>query len=164
MKYSHTFNKFKLIKESVEDDDCCDEETLDEESTTASVDGFETPAAFGKVKKKTAEVLGFRKAKQEKRNTVKNESKFMKMARSLYLEDSSTKINDYSNSKYKILVGRKTNLLKNMKERYETKSSDNGDIHYIDKGHHFATLEDHAGHLVMMHDGSLNDYGYRNKS
>lgn len=85
MKYSHTFNKFRL-NEITEEDDCCDDDeiTLDEDSTTASVEGFETPAAFGKVKKKTAEVLGFRKAKQEKRNTVKNESKFMNMVKQIH--------------------------------------------------------------------------------
>jgi len=54
---------------------------LDEESTTASVDGYNIPAAFGKVKDDTVNQLGFKKANAPKKNI--KESLFMKMAKQM---------------------------------------------------------------------------------
>lgn len=54
---------------------------LDEESTTAGVDGYNIPAAFGKVKDDTVNQLGFKKASSPKKNI--KESLFMKMAKQM---------------------------------------------------------------------------------
>jgi hypothetical protein len=54
---------------------------LDEESTTGSVEGYNIPAAFGKVKDDTVNQLGFKKASSPKKNI--KESLFMKMAKQM---------------------------------------------------------------------------------
>jgi hypothetical protein len=54
---------------------------LDEESTTASVEGYNIPAAFGKVKDSTVDQLGFKKANSPKKNI--KESLFVKMAKQM---------------------------------------------------------------------------------
>jgi len=54
---------------------------LDEESTTAGVEGYNIPAAFGKVKDDTVNQLGFKKASSPKKNI--KESLFMKMAKQM---------------------------------------------------------------------------------
>ena len=54
---------------------------LDEESTTAGVEGYNIPGAFGKVKDDTVNQLGFKKASDSKKNI--KESLFMKMAKQM---------------------------------------------------------------------------------
>jgi hypothetical protein len=54
---------------------------LDEESTTASVDGYNIPAAFGKVKSDTVNQLGFTQVSKSKKNV--KESVFMRMAKQM---------------------------------------------------------------------------------
>jgi hypothetical protein len=54
---------------------------LDEESTTASVDGYNTPYAFGKANDDTVNQLGFKKAKSLNKNI--KESLFVKMAKQM---------------------------------------------------------------------------------
>lgn len=74
--------------------------------------------------------------------------------------ESSNKIIDYSNSKNKILVGLKTNLLRNMLDRYEHEEDDDS-VYFFNKGNHFATLFDRGTrYQVIQHDGKLNDYGW----
>ena len=69
-------------------------------------------------------------------------------------------IKDYSNSRNKILVGLKTNLLKDMKDRYEYKE-DGKNIHFFNKGNHIATLFDvGTRYQELRHNGTINDYGY----
>jgi hypothetical protein len=59
------------------------------------------------------------------------------------------------------LVGKKTNLLSDMKERYEYDI--NGDeIYFFDDGYHFGTLYKEGRFLELRHDGSINEYGWRN--
>jgi hypothetical protein len=68
---------------------------------------------------------------------------------------------DYSKSKSKILVGLKTNLLKDMKDRYDFEE-DNDNIHFFDKGNHIGTLFDVGSRFQeLRHDGSIDDKGYR---
>jgi len=71
------------------------------------------------------------------------------------------KINDYSNSKNRILVGLKTNLLKDMKERYKHEKAKE-EIYFFDNyGNHFATLFDEGTrYQVLRHNGTLNGYGW----
>ena len=76
--------------------------------------------------------------------------------------DESYQKLDYSNSKNVIIVGLKTNLLRNMKDRYDYQE-DGNDIHFFDdNGFHFGTLFD-AGtrYQQLRHDGKLDDYGWR---
>ncbi len=56
--------------------------------------------------------------------------------------NEAKKMNDYENSRNIILVGLKTNLLRDMLDRYEHEE-DGDSIHFFDKkGNHFATLFD----------------------
>lgn len=74
--------------------------------------------------------------------------------------ESSNKIIDYSNSKNKILVGLKTNLLKDMLDRYEHEE-DGDSIHFFNKGNHFATLFDRGTrYQELKHNGTVNAYGW----
>lgn len=86
----------------------------------------------------------------------------MKNIKSLeeFILESSNKIVDYSNSKNKILVGRKTNLLKDMAEKYQTEVSGD-ETYYFDKGEHFATLFEDPRFPEIRHDGTLDTYGWR---
>jgi hypothetical protein len=79
-----------------------------------------------------------------------------------FLNESSIKLNDWSNSKNKILVGLKTNLLSDLKHRYGF-SEDSDMIHFFNKkGYHFATLFDvGTRYQELRHDGKLNDKGWR---
>jgi hypothetical protein len=82
-----------------------------------------------------------------------------------FIDESTKKIVDYTNSKSKILVGLKTDLLRNMKDRYETKEDKNS-IHFFDKsGNHFGTLFDLGSrYQELKHNGKLDDYGYLKES
>jgi hypothetical protein len=78
--------------------------------------------------------------------------------------ESSNKIIDYSDSKNKILVGLKTNLLKDMKDRYDFQEE--GDmIYFFDKkGNHFGTLFDlGTRYQELKNNGSIDDYGWPKK-
>jgi len=78
-----------------------------------------------------------------------------------FLNENKNNIKDYYNSKNIILVGKKTNFLSDMKERYEYDI--NGDeIYFFDDGYHFGTLYKEGRFLELKHDGSLNEYGWRN--
>ena len=82
-----------------------------------------------------------------------------------YLLNESKKKIDYSYSKNKILVGLKTNLLSDMKDRY--KYDEDGDkIHFFnDKGEHFGTLFDKGSrYQELRHNGKLNDLGWLKES
>lgn len=74
-------------------------------------------------------------------------------------------ITDFSNSKHKIIVGLKSNLIKDMKDRYEYVDVIKGEIYFF-KGRknnlvHFATLFNAGTQYQMLHhDGSLNDKGW----
>ena len=78
------------------------------------------------------------------------------------LKEMSDSIIDYSNSENKILVGTKTNLLNNMKKRYDFEI-DGDKTYFFDKkdGFHFGTLYQEGGFYELKHDGTLNDKGYR---
>jgi hypothetical protein len=82
-----------------------------------------------------------------------------------FINEAAQKIVDYSNSKSKILVGLKTDLLRNMKERYKTKE-DGDSIYFFDKsGNHFGTLFDLGSrYQELRHNGKLDDYGYLKES
>lgn len=69
---------------------------------------------------------------------------------------------DYSNSKNIILVGRKTNLLDNMYDRY-IHTVNGGETYFFSKGKHFATLYDDQRFPEIRHDGSLDDKGWIKK-
>ena len=77
------------------------------------------------------------------------------------MDGTKTKnIIDYHNSKNRISVGMKTNLLPDMKKRYEFEV--NGDeIYFFDKRFHFGTLFKEGRFFILKHDGSLNDLGWR---
>jgi hypothetical protein len=81
-----------------------------------------------------------------------------------FINESSKKILDYSNTGNKILVGLKTNLLKDMKDRYDFQE-DGDNIHFFnEKGHHFGTLFDvGTRYQELKHDGSIDNYGWIKK-
>jgi hypothetical protein len=82
------------------------------------------------------------------------------MINSKKLFENKNDIKDYYNSKNIIAVGEKTNLLANMKERYD--HDVNGDeIYFFDNGYHFGTLYKEGRFLELKHDGSVNEYGRR---
>ena len=78
------------------------------------------------------------------------------------LKEMSNGIKDYSNSKNKILVGTKSNLLNDMKKRYDFEI-DGDETYFFDKGFHFATLYQAGRFYELQHDGTLDDKGYRMK-
>jgi len=77
---------------------------------------------------------------------------------------------DYYYSSQVILVGTvfnqhswiKTNLLRDMQERYQTEEFC-GEIYYYDNGYHFGTLYKEGKFLELRHDGSLDQNGRRKK-
>jgi hypothetical protein len=70
---------------------------------------------------------------------------------------------DYYYSGKVILVGSKTNFLKDMKkEGYQTEEFF-GEIYYYDNGYHFGTLYKQGSFLELRHDGSLDENGKRKK-
>jgi len=86
---------------------------------------------------------------------------FVKTTLREFLNENKNNIKDYYNSTNIILVGEKTNLLSDMKERYEYDI--NGDeIYFFDDGYHFGTLYKKGRFLELRHDGSINEYGWRN--
>lgn len=81
------------------------------------------------------------------------------------LHEYSKKIIDYSDTKTKILVGLKTNLLRDMKERYDFQEDGDSIYFFNKKGHHFGTLFDvGTRYQELKHDGSINDYGWLKES
>jgi hypothetical protein len=78
-----------------------------------------------------------------------------------FLSINESKNIDFKNSKNKILVGLKTNLLKDMMDRYEH-VIDGDMIHFFDtKGVHFGTLFDlETRYQELRHDGRLDDKGW----
>jgi len=69
---------------------------------------------------------------------------------------------DYYYSGKVILVGTKTNLLRDMQERYQTETFGD-ETYYYDNGYHFATLYKQGKFLELRHDGSLDQNGRRKK-
>jgi hypothetical protein len=74
--------------------------------------------------------------------------------------NESKKVNDFENSRNKILVGLKTNLLKDMMDLYDYEE-DGDNIHFFDdKGNHFSTLFDRGTrYQELRHNGNVNDKG-----
>jgi hypothetical protein len=82
-----------------------------------------------------------------------------------FLNESATlkDVKDFSGSKDKILVGLKTNLLKDMLDRYESMSRGE-EIHFFNNGKHFGTLFNKGTRFQeLKHDGSLDDKGWIKK-
>jgi hypothetical protein len=79
-----------------------------------------------------------------------------------FLNEGNKKIVNYSDSKNKIIVGLKSNLLPDMLDRYESQE-DGDNIHFFDdSGKHFGTLFDKGTrYQMLLHDGSLDDKGWR---
>jgi hypothetical protein len=75
--------------------------------------------------------------------------------------NEASKMNNFEDSRNKIIVGLKTNLLKDMKERYKHQT-DRDKIHFFDdKGIHFGTLFDvGTRYQMLLHDGRLDDKGW----
>jgi hypothetical protein len=79
-----------------------------------------------------------------------------------FLNESVTlkDVKDFSGSKTKILVGLKSNLLRDMLDRYEHISRGE-EIYFFNKGKHFGTLFDKGTrYQELKHDGSIDDYGW----
>lgn len=57
---------------------------INEMSTSAGAGGYETPNAFGELPDANVEMLGYKKAKKKKSNTV-TESAFKRLSKELYL-------------------------------------------------------------------------------
>jgi hypothetical protein len=104
------------------------------------------------------------KEKYDVRDMIKDPSSNKKLLKKFVNEGSQVNeasLVDYSKSRNKILVGLKTNLLRNMKDRYESKE-DGENLHFFDKGKHIGTLFDLGSRFQeLRHDGSLDDKGYR---
>ena len=75
--------------------------------------------------------------------------------------NESKKMNDYEKSRNKILVGLKTNLLRDMLDRYDHEEAGDS-IHFFDKkGNHFATLFDKGTrYQELRHNGTIDDKGW----
>ena len=78
-----------------------------------------------------------------------------------FINESKREILNYSDSKNKILVGLKSNLLKDMKDRYDY-TEDGDKMHFFDvNGNHFGTLFDvGTRHQQLYHNGKLDDKGW----
>lgn len=78
-----------------------------------------------------------------------------------FLNESRKSLNDYEKSRDKILVGLKTNLLRDMLDRYDHEEAGDS-IHFFDKkGNHFATLFDRGTrYQELRHNGTVNDKGW----
>ncbi len=78
-----------------------------------------------------------------------------------FINESKREILNYSDSKNKILVGLKSNLLKDMKDRYDY-TEDGDKIYFFDvNGNHFGTLFDvGTRHQQLYHNGKLDDKGW----
>jgi hypothetical protein len=75
--------------------------------------------------------------------------------------ESVNKIVDYSNSRNKILVGLKTNLLKDMLDRYDYEEDGDSVYFFDNKGNHFATLFDKGTrYQELKHNGTVSEYGW----
>jgi hypothetical protein len=82
-----------------------------------------------------------------------------------FINESTTlkDVKDFTGSKDRILVGLKTNLLKDMLDRYEYMSRGE-EIHFFNKGKHFGTLFNKGTRFQeLKHDGSLDDKGWIKK-
>ena len=79
--------------------------------------------------------------------------------------NESKKMNDYEKSRDKILVGLKSNLLRDMLDRYDHEEAGDS-IHFFDKkGNHFATLFDRGTrYQELRHNGTINDKGWLTES
>ena len=79
--------------------------------------------------------------------------------------NESKKMNDYEKSRDKILVGLKSNLLRDMLDRYDHEEAGDS-IHFFDKkGNHFATLFDRGTrYQELRHNGTVNDKGWLTES
>jgi len=68
---------------------------------------------------------------------------------------------DYDKSRNKILVGLKTNLLKNMKERYKFIEDENNIYFFDENNNHFGTLFDKGTKFQeLRNNGNLTEYGW----
>ena len=82
---------FNIDYENSEDSDVFVVDDLDEMSTSAGAGGYETPFAFGSADDDTIESMGYKKIKKTRPNVNKavSESKFVKMSKSLHLNEIS---------------------------------------------------------------------------
>lgn len=92
MSYLDTFKKFRLT-ESVDTEHIFKEEDeLDEMSTSAGAGAYDTPNAFGELGDDTIEMLGYKKVKKVKKESVK-ESDFVKLSKEMFINEIA--YNDY---------------------------------------------------------------------
>lgn len=77
-----------------------------------------------------------------------------------FINESKRALNDYEKSRNKILVGLKSNLLKDMLDMYDYEE-DGDNIHFFDKdGNHFATLFDRGTrYQELRHNGNVDNNG-----
>jgi hypothetical protein len=137
---------------------------LDEMVSPESIGGMGATALPSQTEVGSGDIPNFGKDdKEDEEEEKKRRKEFLKKFKSFeqFINESVQKIVDYSNSKSKILVGLKTDLLRNMKERYEYKE-DGDTIYFFDKnGNHFGTLFDLGSrYQELRHNGKLDDYGY----
>lgn len=78
-----------------------------------------------------------------------------------FINESRKSLNDYEKSRDKILIGLKTNLLRDMLDRYDHEEAGDS-IHFFDKkGNHFATLFDRGSrYQELRHNGTVDDKGW----
>jgi hypothetical protein len=141
---------------------------VDEMVSPESIGGMGATALPSATSIGSGDVPNFgRDDKEDEEEEKKRRKEFLKRFKSFedFIKESEQKIIDYSNSKNKILVGLKTDLLRNMKERYESKE-DGDNIYFFDKsGNHFGTLFDLGSrYQELRHNGKLDDYGYLKES
>ena len=115
-------------------------------------------------------------SKEKEKNQIQNKNRTMPISNPILLNnfkrvidpnenyllnESKKKKNDYEKSRDKILVGLKTNLLSDMKDRYEY-DQEGDKIHFFDnKGEHFGTLFNVGSrYQELRHNGKLNDKGW----
>jgi hypothetical protein len=97
MSYLDTFKKFRLTESKEPEDNFNlvddeqedlqkEEDELDEMSTSAGAGGYETPNAFGELGDDTIEMLGYKKVKKVKKESVE-ESDFLKLSKEMFINE-----------------------------------------------------------------------------
>lgn len=86
MSYLDTFKKFRLTESAEAENIFKEEDELDEMSTSAGAGAYDTPNAFGELGDDTIEMLGYKKVKKVKKETVE-ESDFKKLSKEMFINE-----------------------------------------------------------------------------
>jgi len=121
--------------------------------TPISIGSGDVPKGSGNVKKE-----------QEKQEAERKEILYKFKTFEEFVNEASSTIIDYFSSRNKILVGLKTNLLTNLKDRYDYQE-DGDEIYFFNKeDRHFCTMFGvGTRYQELKHDGTIDEYGWPKK-